>query len=38
MSASGTGVFVGQAAGLGPEFNGAFVRIHPEQVNSFGLA
>ena len=25
-------------AGLGPEFNGAFIRIHPEQVNSFGLA
>jgi pyridoxamine 5'-phosphate oxidase family protein len=25
-------------AGLGPEFSGAFIRIHPEKVNSFGLA
>jgi pyridoxamine 5'-phosphate oxidase family protein len=25
-------------AGLGPEFGGAFIRIHPETVNSFGLA
>ena len=25
-------------AGLGPEFDGAFIRIHPEKVNSFGLA
>jgi pyridoxamine 5'-phosphate oxidase family protein len=25
-------------AGLGPGFSGAFIRIHPEKVNSFGLA
>jgi pyridoxamine 5'-phosphate oxidase family protein len=25
-------------AGLGPEFSGAFIRVHPEKVNSFGLA
>jgi pyridoxamine 5'-phosphate oxidase family protein len=25
-------------AGLGPGLSGAFIRIHPEKVNSFGLA
>jgi pyridoxamine 5'-phosphate oxidase family protein len=24
-------------AGLGPGFGGAFIRIHPEKVNSFGI-